>query len=335
MRIGMVLTAGSTRGNLDLAVRAEQAGFDSVYSVEFFNQHGYVVLGAIAASTERITIGTGIANAFTRSPVLHATAAMDLDELSGGRAVLGLGTGTKGMNQRWFGVPFSRPAARSKELIEVLHALFDAQGGGGFRFKGEFYDLSIPNFARAAAARPRIPILLAAVNRGMMTTAGAISDGLVGHPAASRKWHRDVTLPTLRAAEEAVGRQAGACPLIPYVMTSIQEDRELAVRDAKSQIGFYLTTKIYHNMLDILDMREVGEACAAALRTFDFDAMAAAVPDALVDEIAIACTPDEARDRLEQWNDLTEEPLLYAPGAGVPRGRLEANLAATLDIFGS
>ena len=82
-------------------------------------------------------------------------------------------------------------------------------------------------------------------------------------------------------------------------------------------------------------MREVGEACRAALRTFDVKAMAAAVPDALVDEIAIACTPDEARDRLEQWRDLTEHPLLYAPTVGVPPERIASNVDAMLDIFGA
>ena len=120
MEIGLILTGGSTRGSVELAQRAEQAGLDLVMSVEFFNQHGYVVLGAIAQATSRIRIGTGIANSFTRSPLLHASAAMDLDELSEGRMVLGLGSGTRRMNEEWYGVPFSRPAARTRELIELL-----------------------------------------------------------------------------------------------------------------------------------------------------------------------------------------------------------------------
>ena len=101
-------------------------------------------------------------------------------------------------------------------------------------------------------------------------------------------------------------------------MTSIQPDREDAVRDAKCQIGFYFTTALYHSILDLHGLREVGEACRAALRKFDVKAMADAVPDALVEEIAIACTPDEARERLAQWRELTEQPLLYAPTRGRP-----------------
>jgi len=168
----------------------------------------------------------------------------------------------------------------------------------------------------------------------MIAAAGAAADGLVGHPIASRRWHREVTLPGLREAESSAGRDDGACALKPYVMTSIQPDREAAMRDAKQQIGFYFTTALYHTILDLHGMREVGEACRAALRRFDVGAMADAIPDALVDEIAIACTPDEARDRLEQWKDLTDEPLLYAPTVGVLPERIQSNLDAMLSIFG-
>ena len=335
MASGLILTSGSVRGDVELAVRAEAAGFDSVFTIEFFNRHGYVPLGAIAQATRRIRLGTGIANAFTRSPLLHASAAMDLDELSWGRMILGLGSATRRMNQDWFGIPFSEPAARMKELVTLLRQAIAAQRGGGFSFEGRFWKLHVPIYSRPGAPRSEIPIWVAAVNRGMIATAGAVADALVGHPIATRRWHREVTLPGLRSAEEKAKREAGACKLAPYVITSICDDRDQAVRDAKGQIGFYLTTKLYHSVLDLHGMREVGQACRSALRTFDVAAMADAVPDALVDEIAIACAPDEAGDRLAQWKHLTDEPLFYAPTIGVKPERVRANLDAILDLFGS
>jgi probable F420-dependent oxidoreductase len=294
-----------------------------------------VPLGAIAQATERVRIGTGIANAFTRSPLLHASAAMDLDELSGGRMVVGLGSATRRMNEDWFDVPFSAPAPRMAELVRLLRAAFEAQKGGGFRWEGEHWNIHVPIYGRPGAPRVDIPIWIAAVNRGMIAAAGTVADGLVGHPIATRRWHREVTLPGLRSAEEKAGRDSGACALAPYVMTSIQENRDEAIQDAKNQIGFYFTTALYHSVLDLHGMREVGEACRAALRKFDTKAMAEAVPDALVEEIAVACTPDEARDRLAQWEGLTEDPLLYAPSVGVPPARIQANLDAMLELFGS
>jgi len=329
-----VLTTGSARGDVELAMRAEAAGLDGVYTIEFFNRHGYAPLGAIAQATRRVRIGTAIANAFTRTPLLHASAAMDLDELSSGRMVLGLGSATRRMNEDWYAAPFSAPAARMRELVELLRAAIAAQKGGGFRWDGKHWQIRVPIYARPGAARERIPIWVAAVNRGMIAAAGAVADGLVGHPIATRRWHREVTLPGLRAAEKEEGRPEGACALAPYVLTSIQPDRELAVRDAKSQIGFYFTTRLYHSILDLHGMREVGEKCSAALRSFDLKAMADAIPDALVEEIAIACTPDEAKDRLAQWAGLTEDPLLYSPSVGVPPERVRSNLDAILDLFG-
>jgi probable F420-dependent oxidoreductase len=335
MKNGLILTSGTVRGDVDLAVRAEAAGFDSVFTIEFFNRHGYVPLGAIAQATRRIRFGTGIANAFTRSPLLHASAAMDLDELSDGRMILGLGSATRRMNQDWFGIPFSAPAARMRELVTLLRQAIAAQRGGGFRFEGRFWKLNVPIYSRPGAPRGEIPIWVAAVNRGMIAAAGAVADALVGHPIATRRWHREVTLPGLRSAEEQAGRETGACKLAPYVVTSISDDRDQAIRDAKGQIGFYLTTELYHSVLDLHGMREVGQACRKALRSFDVAAMANAVPDALVEEIAIACTPDEVHDRLEQWKDLTDEPLFYAPAVGVEPERLRANLDAILDLFGN
>jgi probable F420-dependent oxidoreductase len=330
-----VLMSGSVGGDVALAQRAEAAGFDSVFTIEFFNRHGYVPLGAIAQATSRVRIGTAIANAFTRTPLLHASAAMDLDELSGGRMILGLGSGTRRMNEEWYAVPFSEPAARMRELVDLLRAAFAAQGGGGLRFEGRFWQIRVPVYARPGAPRAQIPIWVAAVNRGMVAAAGAVADGLVGHPIATRRWHREVTLPGLRKAEAKAGRPAGACRLAPYVVTSIAEDRDRAIRDAKAQIGFYLTTELYHTVLDLHGLRSVGEACRAAFRRMDLPAMAEAVPDALVEEIAVACPRDEARDRLAQWTDLTEEPLLYPPTVGVRPERVRANLDAILDLFGA
>jgi len=335
MQKGLILMGGSTRADVELAVRAEAAGFDSCFSVEFFNRHGYVPLGAVAQATQRIRLGTGIANAFTRTPLLHASAAMDIDELSGGRMVLGLGSATRRMNEDWYDVPFSAPAARMRELVELLRAAFAASKGGGLRWEGEHWDLKVPLYARPGAARDSIPIWIAAVNRGMIATAGAVADGLVGHPIATRRWHSEVTLPGLRKAEESTGRATGSCILAPYILTSIHESREDAVRDAKSQIGFYLTTELYHTILDLHDQRAVGTACREAFRKMDFVALADAVPDELVDEIAIACTPDEARDRLALWNGIADEALFYPPSVGVGQRRLEANIQAILELFGN
>ena len=92
-----------------------------------------------------------------------------------------------------------------QELIELMRAAFAAQKGGGLHWEGKHWNLKVPMYARPGAARETIPIWIAAVNRGMIGAAGAAADGLVGHPIATRRWHREVTLPGLREAEEKNG----------------------------------------------------------------------------------------------------------------------------------
>jgi probable F420-dependent oxidoreductase len=335
MRLGLILTSGSVRGDVELARRAERNGFEAALTIEFFNRNGFVPLAAAALQTSRIRLGTGIANSFTRAPLLLASAAMDIDELSGGRMILGLGSATRRMNEDWYGVPFSRPAARTRELVKLLRAAFAAQRGGGFRFEGEFWKLNVPVFARPNAARAEVPIWIAAVNRGMAQAAGACADALIGHPIATRRWHREVTLACIAEGEREAGRAPGSCALAPYVLTSLAPTREEALRNAKGQIGFYYTTDLYHSILVHHGLKHVGDACRAALRKFDTRAMAEAIPDALVDEIAIACTPDEARDRLAQWKDLTADPLFYAPSVGVRPEKQQENLDMIFATFGA
>ena len=329
MQLGLVLPGGTPSQDITLAQHAEAAGFNSVYTVDFFASNALVRIAAIAASTTRVRVGTSIANTFTRSPLVLGTAALDLDEISHGRLVLGLGTGLERMNREWYGVPFGKPVRRTRELFGLLRKLF-ATRGPGFAWQGESWDLRIPAYRRGAVSRTSLPIWLAAVNRGMIRAAGEFADGMVGHPVHTRRWHREVTLPILREAEAAHGRVEGSCPVYPHVIVSVQTNRDDAIMDAKRQIGFSFSVEHYHSILDLHGMRDVGQACRAHLAKVDFESMAACIPDALVDEIAIACTPDEFGERLAQWNDITSEAMLFPASVGVPAARLSANIDAML-----
>ncbi len=332
MQYGMIINGRSVAADVELARRAEAAGFAGVYAPEFFNRNALVRVASIAAATQSIQVGSGVANTFTRSPVVLANGALDLDDASQGRFVLGLGTGLRRMNVDWYGVPFSKPVSQSRELFSLLRYAF-GNHGPGFVWSGEYYNLKIPAYQRQTIVRPDIPIWLAAVGRGMTRACGEFADGLVGHPVHTRKWHREITLPLLREEEERAGREAGACPIYPYVTTSIQEDRDLAVRDAKKQIGFSFSVQHYHQILDIHGMQQVGHECRRHLATFDLEAMADAIPDALVDEIGIVGTPDELHDRLAEWEELTPMPLFSACSIGVPPERVAACLDHLFDAL--
>ncbi len=325
-RYGMILTASSIAGQIEAARRAEARGFHSVWTTEFFHQHGFVRLGAVGAATSRVQVGTAIAYAFMRTPMLAASAAMDVDEITGGRVILGLGSGTRSMNEKWYSMPFDTPPApRMRDAVGVIRAAFAAKDGGGLEYDGPHYTIKIPQFARPGAPREQIPIYVAGVNDGMIRCAAAVADGLIGHPIYTRKYISDVVNPALEGSQ---------CELAPYVICSVADDREQARREARSQIAFYYTTRLYHRVLDVHGWRGIGEQISQAFRKMDFRAMEAAVTDELVDAIAVAGTPDEVRDQIQQWKGLADHLLLYSPSIGVKAERVQENLTAIAETFG-
>jgi probable F420-dependent oxidoreductase len=280
MKHGLVLIAPSIDDQIEAARRAEARGFDSVWVTEFFNQHGFVRLAALAGMTARVKLGTAIAYAFMRTPLLASAAAMDIDELSHGRMILGLGSGTRSMNERWYSMPFDQPPApRMREAIALIRAAIAAQKGGGLKFDGKYSHIDIPQYSRPGAPRMEILVYLAAVNKGMIRAAAACADGLVGHPIFTRKYISEQVLPELAGSK---------CGLAAYVMCSLSNDVEQARREVRAQIAFYNSTRLYHSILDVHGWRPIGEKIADAFKRGDFAAMTAAVPDELVDAIAIA-----------------------------------------------
>lgn len=325
MKLGMILSQPLIADQVKAAQLAEANGFDSVWATEFFHQNGLVRMTAIAAATKRVKVGSAIVNSFTRTPVVTASGIMDIDEVSNGRAILGLGTGTRSMNTKWYSVPFDTPPApRMVEVVKIVRAAVAAKDGGGLTFEGEHYNISIPHYFRPNAPREQIPIYIAAVNKGMIRAAARVADGLVGHPVYTRQYIKDVVLPELDGSQ---------CQLAPYVICSISDDVELARNEVRAQIGFYYTTAMYHSILDANGWREQGEVIAAAFKRGDMKAMTRAVTDEMVDEIAITGTPAEVKDRLEQWRGLTEQPLIYSPSIGMTRERTVENYQLIAETF--
>jgi probable F420-dependent oxidoreductase len=325
MKYGLILTAPTIRGQMDIAHRADEAGFESVWTTEFFNQHGLVRLAAVATATTRIKLGTAIAYAFMRTPMLAASGAMDIDEISGGRVILGLGTGTKTMNEKWYSMPFDGPPApRAEDAIGLIRAAVGQQAGGGLDYTGPYYKVKIPQYSRPGAARPDIPIYLAAVNEGMIRAAARSADGLVGHPIFTRKYITEVVTPLLQGSE---------CELVPYIITSINEDSARARDEARGQIAFYYTTRLYHSVLAPSGWGDIGETIAAAFRKGDYAAMTAAVPDAMVDEIALTGTQDEVLEKVHAWDDLAKQVIFYSPSIGMKKERLIENMELIVETF--
>jgi probable F420-dependent oxidoreductase len=302
-RPSLVTSSGGPAELAEAARLAEEAGFESVWATEFYDRSATVALAAMADATSEIELGSAIAYAFGRTPVVLAAEARDLDELSGGRLTLGLGTGTKRMQQDWHGLDGEHPASRMEELVPLLRRLWKLHEGP-IEHEGRFYRLNVkPTAPPRPPVRERIPIFMAGVNRRMIEGAGKVADGLVGHPLFTPDYVSQVARPALDGA-----------PIAGYITTSVSEDREQARRDAAAIIAFNSTVKTYRTVHQVSGFESQAEAVREAWSRGDFEGMAAAVTDEMIDAIALAGTPDEVRARFEErWDGVYDRPLLWPP----------------------
>src|SRR5436190_13288459 len=175
-RPSLVTSSGGPEDLAKAARLAEEAGFESVWATEFYDRSATVALAAMAQATGRIELGSAIAYAFGRTPVVLAAEARDLDELAGGRLTLGLGTGTRRMQQDWHGLDGEHPASRMQELVPLLRRLWRLQEGP-VEYEGRFYRIDVrPTAPPREPVREEIPVFMAGVNARMIEAAGAVAD---------------------------------------------------------------------------------------------------------------------------------------------------------------
>jgi probable F420-dependent oxidoreductase len=334
MRHSLVLISDAISELAEQAKLAEDAGFEAVWITDFYNRDAFVRMAMCGQATSRIGIASGIAYSFARSPVLTAAAAADIDEITGGRTILGLGTGTKRMQESWYGLTFESPAPKAAEVVRLLRALWEAPANRPFKFDGRFYKIAIDLFGRPGRVRSRIPVYMAGVNRTMVRTAGTVADGLVGHPLYSRQYVSDVVQPAVEEGLRRAGRSRDEFDLAGYVITSISDDPAQAREEARRQIAFYATTLTYDAILDLHGWQAEKEGIRNAWRKFDIAAMQAAVSDAMLDQIAIAGTADQCREQAKRYDTLLDHVLFYPPSFGVKHDRLLENYAHMREVFG-
>lgn len=335
-KVGILSVPPSLDEVVRLARDAEAAGFDSVWTGEYFSRNAFTTLAAVAVATRAITIGSSIAYAFLRSPVQLAMAAADVDELSGGRLVLGLATGTRGQNEQWYGAPFEHPGPRLRETVEISRALWGHRGGP-FRHQGRFFSLSIPNFVRHRQARERIPIYLGAANPYTLSLVGEVADGLLGHPTYTRRYYREVILPSLERGLVRAAKRPDAVERLLTVVTVVDRDRERARRDAAMWLTFYYAAKVFHRVFDLHGWEEEKNDVVESFRSLDPERMAGAISDRMWEEVLTLCgTPDDVRRSWKEVAALADHVLLLAPApyGGVSFERYRENTEWILEVFG-
>jgi probable F420-dependent oxidoreductase len=295
------LLGADAAGLVAFARQAEQAGFAHLWAPELYRS-ATVPLALAAASTSRIGLGTGVALAFTRSPFTLALEALDLDEASGGRLVLGLGAGVRRLNQRWHAAPYDPPVRRMRETIAALRELVRALATGDrARSPGRLVDIEVTGYHRPhRQPREAIPIWLAAVMPGMGRLAGEVADGFLDHPMTTPEWLDETIAPALRAGAERADRPP---PPVAAAMICAADDEDPtgARRAAALTVGFYATVKTYE---PLFAGHGFGDRLGAIRRAFmagDPDRLADEVGDDMTDVFAAAGTTEAVAARAGAW----------------------------------
>jgi probable F420-dependent oxidoreductase len=328
---GVSVLAGGMAETAQIAAAADDAGYHAAWTSEFNDRSAIVALAAMAQHTTRCRIGSAIAYAVGRSPLILANDARGLDELSGGRLILGLGTGTKGMQIGWHGVrdPES-PALRLEELVPLLRRIWRLHDGP-VRHEGRFYSMNLAATAEVLPPiREQIPIFTAGVNERMIETAGRVSDGLVCHPTFSSAYVREVVRPAIARGAERAGRDPRAIEIVGMLLCSAHHDEDTARREVAAQIAFYAAPKAYAPMFQASGFAAEAQEIRQAFAERDHRAMIEAVSDDMIDAIGVAGTPEQVRAGIARRESDFDHLALYSPSFTMTLERVQQN---TLDLI--
>ena len=302
----------------DRARRMEQDGYSGLLSAET-SHDPFLPLALAAQQTERIELMTAIAVGFARNPMVLAHVAWDLQALSKGRFLLGLGSQIQAHITKRFSMPWSRPAARMEEMIQAIRAIWDAwQTGERLNFRGEFYrhTLMTPMFSPGPIDVPPPPILISAVGPLMTRVAGRAADGLVCHAFQTAEYLRAVTLPNVDAGLAEAGRDRSEFQIsMPVFVVSGFREEEVAAKAARTreQIAFYGSTPAYRAVLEHHGWGDAQTELNRLSKRGMWKEMGDVIDDDMLDAFAIVAEPHDVPARIaERFGGSLDRLQFYA-----------------------
>lgn len=322
---------GGISANLHDAIKsakeAETAGYSGAWTAET-NHDPFLPLLLAAEHTTKLEIGTSIAVAFARSPMTLANTAWDLQAYSQGRFILGLGSQIQPHITKRFSMPWSKPAARMREMVLAINAIWDTWlTGNKLEFRGEFYThtLMTPMFSPLASdisAYGKPKIFLAGVGELMTEVAGEVCDGFICHGFTTEKYLREVTIPALERGRAKAGKTMEGFEIVgpSFVVTgSNEEELERAAVGTRKQIAFYGSTPAYRPVLEMHGWGEVQDQLNVMSKQGEWDKMGTLITDEILNTFAVVGLPEQIAPELHhRYGDVIQRISFYAPYSSDP-----------------
>ncbi|MCX7620469.1 MAG: LLM class F420-dependent oxidoreductase [Acidimicrobiales bacterium] len=316
---GFGLGLGALDGAGEAARDAENAGYDGIWSAETSHDPFFPLLLA-AQHTTRAELGTGIAVAFARNPMTMAQIAWDLQAYSKGRFILGLGSQVKPHITKRFSMPWSQPAARMREFIAAMRAIWASWNDRTkLDFRGDFYThtLMTPFFDPGPNPYGTAKVFLAAVGQKMTEVAGEVCDGLLCHGFTTERYLREITIPALERGAAASGRQRSdlEISLPAFIVTGTNEEEMAAsAKGVRQQIAFYGSTPAYRGVLELHGWGDLQVELNRLSKEGKWETMGDLIDDQILATFAVVAEPDGIAPAIaKRYGDIVDRVSFYAP----------------------
>jgi alkanesulfonate monooxygenase SsuD/methylene tetrahydromethanopterin reductase-like flavin-dependent oxidoreductase (luciferase family) len=322
----MLPPSRSAARTVQAAHDAEAAGLEGVFSIQLAS-NPWVPVAAVAASTSKVRLASGIALALARPPFETALAALDLDHLSEGRFTLGLGTSVRAVHDDHYGMPYERPVARLAEAVRIIRLVTSGEARRSGRFDGEFWQLDFSRLALAKPFRPHLPIWVAALRTPLVRVAGELADGLVGHPSWSIDWALRQVNGAFAEAVTASGRTRADVEVNLWHVVAPNPDVAESVRDAKRHVASYAAIGQYQSYFAAHGFGAEAAKLAAAAQAGERNTVDL-VPDEMARTFVVCGTAADVARQLEPLWDVADSLCLQPPPVpGDQRRAYDARIA--------
>lgn len=308
------LEANDRAGMIELARTAEAVGFDSVWVSELYSFDAFTTLTQLALATERIKVGTNIANIYARTPAMLASTAASLDQMSGGRLILGVGASGPQVIEGWHGLAYDRPLQRTRETIEIVRTVLR---GDRLTHHGDVFTLTKGLKLINKPFRADLPIYVAAIGPRNIEMTAEVADGWL--PTFFSPSHADeVFRPHLDAGFGKSGRDSRTFEVAPFA-AAFAGDPQTGIDAARFLIGFYIggmgsrEKNFYNQLVQRYGYVEEARRIQDLFLSGDKQAAIAAVPDELVDEVSVIGDGARIRDRLKAFEAAGATTLVAGP----------------------
>ncbi len=316
------------------AQQLEAMGLEGVFAPQVYGPP-FIPLAVAAGATNRMKLATGIALAFARSPFETAVAAMDMDMISSGRFVLGLGSSVRAWSEGFFGMPYGKPVEHLREVIEIVRLVVEKSHTGELtRYDGKYHQLDFSEFQPLRQPiRTHIPIWVAGLRQPILRMGAEVADGIIGHPIWSVDWATTKVMDDINAGLAKAGRQRSDVEFNVWLFVAPNADRKQAIEDAKATVAFYAGVEQYEAYFAAHGFGKEARLLQEGVKRGDYISVKHLVTDEMAQTFVVCGTPDEVRKRVEKIWDVADSASLMPPAYALAPEQMMAYAMSIAQLF--